>query len=122
MHDNGKLLGCFGVGYIHSQHNDLQTIRKELALGHSIMVSVNQAKLAEKQDIHNQASHSVVVNAMNDTIVYITNPGSGNPNESIMIDLFITAWEDSCCYMLHTCDKAIYMYDPVLKVMVERNC
>lgn len=122
MHDNGKLLGCFGVGYSHSQHNDLQTIRKELALGHSIMVSVNQAKLAEKPDIHNQASHSVVVNAMNDTIVYITNPGSGNPNESIMIDQFITAWEDSCCYMLHTCDKAIYMYDPVLKVMVERNC
>ena len=122
MHDNGKLLGCFGVGYTHSQHNDLQTIRKELALGHSIMVSVNQAKLAEKPDIHNQASHSVVVNAMNDTIVYITNPGSGNPYESIMIGLFITAWEDSCCYMLHTCDKAIYMYDPVLKIMVERNC
>ena len=53
------------------------------------MVSVNQAKLAGKPDIHNQASHSVVVNAMNDTIVYITNPGSGNPNESIMIDIFI---------------------------------
>ena len=86
------------------------------------MVSVNQAKLAGKPDIHNQASHSVVVNAMNDTIVYVTNPGSGNPNEGIMIDIFIKAWEDSCCYMLHTCDKAIYMYDPVLKIMVERNC
>ena len=51
MHDNGKLLGCFRVGYTHSQHNDLQTIRKELDLGHRIMVSINNAKLAGKQDI-----------------------------------------------------------------------
>ena len=122
MHDNGKLLGCFGVGYTHSQHNDLQTIRKELALGHRIMVSINHAKLAGKQDIYNQASHSVVVNAINDTIVYVTNPGSGNPNERITVDVFTAAWKDSCYYMLHTCAKAIYMYDSVLKAMMERNC
>lgn len=121
MHDNGKLLGCFGVDYRHSQHNSLQTIQKELALGHRIMVSINHAKLAGKQDIYNQASHSVVVNAINEAVVYVTNPGSGNPNERITVDVFTTAWEDSCCYMLYTCSKAIYMYDFASKTMVEQN-
>lgn len=121
MHDNGKLLGCFGVDYRHSQHNSLETIQKELALGHRIMVSINHAKLAGKQDIYNQASHSVVVNAINEAVIYVTNPGSGNPNERITVDVFTTAWEDSCCYMLYTCSKAIYMYDFTSKTMVEQN-
>ena len=121
MHDNGKLLGCFGVDYNHSQHNNLQTILKELSLGHRIMVSINHAKLAGKQDIYNQASHSVVVNAINDTTVYVTNPGSGNPNERITVDVFTAAWKDSCYYMLYTCNKATYKYDPVTKTMIEQN-
>lgn len=121
MHDNGKLLGCFGVDYRHSQHNNLQTIQNELALGHRIMVSINHAKLAGKQDIYNQASHSVVVNAINEAVVYVSNPGSGNPNERITVDVFTTAWEDSCCYMLCTCSKAMYMYDFASKTMVEQN-
>lgn len=119
MHDNGKLLGCFGVGFNHSQNNTLQTMQMELTLEHRVMVNVNHAKLAGKLDINNQASHSVVVNSVDDTCVYVSNPGSGNPNESYPIDMFCMAWKDSCFYLLSTMEKAIYKYEPIRKIMVK---
>lgn len=122
MHDNGKLLECFDIGFTHSQYNTMQTMRRELTLGHRVMVNINHAKLAGKQDIYNQASHSVVVNAVDDTYVYVSNPGTGNANERFPIDVFCVAWEDSCFYMLSTAEKALYQYDSILKYMVEVNC
>lgn len=119
MHDNGKLLGCFDVGFTHSQYNTMQTMQRELALGRRVMVNINHAKLAGKQDIYDQASHSVVVNAVDDTYVYVSNPGSGNPNEKYPVDIFYIAWKDSCFYMLSTVEKAPYQYDSISRYMVE---
>lgn len=121
MHDNGKLLECFGIEFKHSQYNTLQIIQTELALEHRVMVNVNHAKLAGKEDIYNQASHSVVVNAVDDTYVYVSNPGSGNPQEYFLVEVFCTAWKDSCFYMLSTVKKALYKYEPIQKLMVKLN-
>ena len=119
MRDNGKLLYCFGVEYTHSQHNDLDSIQKEITLSHRVMVSINHAKLAGGKDVYNQAVHSVVVNDMDERFVYIANPGTGHSNEQILRSVFIHAWEDSCCYMLSTCEAALFKYNSQSKSMVE---
>ena len=121
MHDNGYLLGCFGIKYKHSQRNKLKDLQIELELGHKVMVSVNQAKLANKADIYNQASHSVLVNVINSSFVYVMNPSSGNSNERYPTSLFYEAWRDSCFYMLSTCEKAPYQYDSQTKRMIEQE-
>lgn len=121
MHSNGYLLKCFGIKYKHSQSNGLEDLQSELELGHKVMVSVNQAKLASKIDIYNQASHSVIVNVIDSPFVYVTNPGSGNANEKYPITLFFEAWRDSGFYMLSTCEKAPYRYDSQAKRMIEQE-
>lgn len=39
MHDNGKLLGCFGIGYHPSQGNDIAGIETEISEMHRVMDS-----------------------------------------------------------------------------------
>ncbi len=120
MHSNGYLLKCFGINYKHSQSNGLEDLQSELEQGHKVMVSVNQAKLANKADIYNQASHSVIVNVIDSSFVYVMNPGSGNANEKYSITSFCESWKDSGFYMLSTCEKAPYRYDSQTKRMIEQ--
>lgn len=121
LHDNGNLLGGFGIKYKHSQYNHLFDLQQELKEGHKVMVSINHAKLARKVDIYNQASHSVIVNMIDANFAYLMNPGTGNANEKYPITVFYEAWRDSCFYMLSTCEKAPFVYDNSTKRMIEQN-
>lgn len=119
MHDNGKLLGCFGVGYHHSQGNDLAEIESEIRRTHRVMVNINHAKLAGIYDRNGQAYHAVIVSSLNGNSVYIINPSTGIMNECYSKDLFEYAWKDSDNYMLATNSKAIFEYHHISNMMIE---
>lgn len=122
MHDNGKLLGCFGIEYHHSQGNDFNDIIKELQQQHRVMVNLNRAKLWDLgvNDKHNEACHAVLVSEIvgNDNdYVSITDPANGNVNQKIAKKTFCEAWKDSQCYMLATETSAKYVYNSCSKSM-----
>lgn len=121
MHDNGKLLGSFNVAYHHSQNNGLNDIKKEISLGHRVMVNVNLAKLHAKRDKNNESSHALLVNNVDDSFIYLTNPANGIFNERHSRDFFDKAWKDSCRYMLATDTKAYFAYDPLSHMMIEEK-
>lgn len=118
MHDNGKLLGCFGIGYHHSQGNDIVGIESEISRTHRVMVNINHAKLAGMYDQNAQACHAVIVSSLDESSVYIINPSTGI-NEYYSKDLFEYAWKDSDNYMLATDTKAIFKYDHNSNMMIE---
>lgn len=124
MHDNGKLLGCFGVEYHHLQHNTLEDIVRELQQRHQVMVNVNADKLHDGPEItfrHNEASHAVLITMVSerDGCIYFTDPMTGNIDETCPIDWFQNAWKDSSCYMLATDSPARFCYDPTTQSMKE---
>ncbi len=122
MNDNGKLLGCFGIEYHHSQFNDLESLEQELSLGHRVMVSVNQYKLKGDYitDKHNEASHAIIVTniCLKDGFVKVTDPASGDVNRKYDIVDFTEAWKDSHQYMLATDNPAIFEYNPFTGTMI----
>lgn len=118
MHDNGKLLGCFGIGYHHSQGNDIAEIELEIRKTHRVMVNINHAKLAGKHDQNGQACHAVIVYSLVNDSVFVINPSTGI-NEYYSKDLFEDAWKDSDNYMLATDSKAVFEYDHISNMMIE---
>lgn len=121
LRDNGKLLGCFGVEYHHSQNNKIEDIRREIDSGHCVMVSLNHSKLNGGDDIYGQAAHAVIIRSVEPDGVIITDPSTGNAARSCEAALFTEAWQDSDFYMLSTTQKATYVYDPHQKQMIENN-
>ena len=123
MQDNGKLLGCFGVGYQHSQDNSIAGLKKELQLQHRIMVNVNRSKLVGGLlDKHDEACHALIVTDVDDVInntVSVIDPANGDVNRQYPLLRFIHAWKDSDYYMLSTITPALYQYDPTSKMMIE---
>ncbi len=124
MCDNGKLLGCFGVGYHHLQHNTIEDIKNELNQGHRVMVNVNADKLHEGTEViyrHNDASHAILISIVNKEsgFVFFTDPMTGNVDERCPITWFQYAWQDSVCYMLATECPARFRYDPITQSMKE---
>lgn len=119
MCNNGKLLGCFGIEYRHSQKNRIEDIISEKKRNHCVMVCLNHAKLSGIRDEYNQAAHGVLIRSIDDNNVCITNPSSGNVREYHPISTFRMAWKDSDFYMLNTTDKALFEYDPNEKMMIE---
>ena len=124
MHDNGKLLGCFGIGYNHSQNNDLHGLKFELQQQHRVMVNINKSKLCADseeaaQDRHHEACHAVIVTRVlkDESYVQITDPSTGYAEVMASAMDFTKAWEDSDCYMLATDAPARYEYDPISKTM-----
>ena len=124
MRDNGKLLGCFGIGYHHLQHNTIEDIENELNQGHRVMVNVNADKLHEGTEViyrHNEASHAILISMVNKEsgFVFFTDPMTGNVDEPCPITWFQYAWQDSVCYMLATECPARFRYDPITQSMKE---
>ncbi len=123
MNDNGKLLGCFGINYRHSQFNDLDTLKKEILRRHRVMVNVNRNKLLGiiTPNDKNEACHAILVTAVdeNDEFVKITDPANGDVNRKHNIHNFVKAWEDSLFYMLATEYAALYEYEPLSRTMIE---
>lgn len=124
MHDNGKLLGCFGIGYHHLQHSTVEDIAWELQQGHRVMVNVNADKLHEGPEVsfrHNEASHAVLITMVSkgDGCLFFTDPMTGNIDEPCPIEWFQNAWRDSVCYMLATDCPARFHYDPTTQSMKE---
>lgn len=115
MSDNGKLLGCFGIAYHHSQSNSVQDIRREIDEGHRVMVNVNRHKLYDDNRFCNvcEASHAVIVRDidLSRNVVVLTNPATGHIAETYALEIFDKAWTDSCRYMLATDSPAKYEYD-----------
>lgn len=118
-HDNGKLLGCFGIGYQHSQGNGIEDILRQKQQKHCVMVCLNHEKLSGGEDVYNQAAHAVLIADVDDTNVHITNPATGCARETYSIDTFFKAWKDSDCYMLTTTEDMLYVYDPSRRMMIE---
>ncbi len=119
LSDNGKLLGCFGIRYIHSQKNGIEDIILERQSNHCVMVCLNHAKLSGIPDEYNQAAHGVLIKRIDDRKVWITNPSTGYVSEMYPMDTFYEAWRDSDFYMLRTTEKALFEYDADKKMMVE---
>ncbi|MCQ2076321.1 MAG: hypothetical protein MJZ20_04690 [Bacteroidaceae bacterium] len=119
MHDNGKLLGCFGVDYEHSQGNNIANLKVELELCHRVMVSLNKVKLDGYMDPKSKALHAVIVTSIELDVVNIINPANGILNEEITINTFCKAWGDSHYYMLSTIKRALYKYDSSSCSMIE---
>ena len=122
MHGNGKLLGCFNIGYHHLQHNTVEDIVRELQQGHRVMVNVNADKLHEGPEVafrHNEASHAILITMVRkaDGRILFTDPMTGNIDETCPIDWFQNAWKDSACYMLATDCPARFYYDPATQSM-----
>lgn len=115
MSDNGKLLGCFGIAYQHSQSNSVQDIRREIDEGHRVMVNINRHKLYDDNRFRNvcEASHAVIVRDidLSRSVVVLTNPATGYIAETYALEIFDKAWTDSCRYMLATDSPAKYEYD-----------
>ena len=93
MHDNGKLLGCFGIRYHHLQYNTVEDIVRELQQGHRVMVNVNADKLHDGPKVafrHNEASHAVLITMVSrsDGCIFFTDPMTGNIDEPCPIDWF----------------------------------
>ncbi len=123
MNDSGKLLGCFGINYRHSQSNDLDVLSRELRQRHRVMVNVNRHKLLGINivDRHNEASHAIIVTEIDadEGIVRIIDPATGDVNRKYDIHNFMRAWKDSLFYMLATESAASYEYDPHSRTMIE---
>ena len=124
MQNNGKLLGCFGIGYHHLQHNTVEDIVRELQQGHRVMVNVNADKLHEGPEVpfrHNEASHAVLITMVSksDGCLFFTDPMTGNIDEPCPIEWFQNAWKDSVYYMLATEFPARFYYDPTTQSMKE---
>lgn len=123
MSDNGKLLGCFGIAYHHSQSNSVQDIRREIDEGHRVMVNVNRHKLYDDNRFRNvcEASHAVIVRDidLSRNVVVLTNPATGHIAETYALEIFDKAWIDSCRYMLATVSPAKYEYDSHTRSMRE---
>lgn len=117
MHDNGKLLGSFGIEYHHSQGNNLNDITNEIRQCHRIMVNVNSVKLSGAESCHMEACHSVILSGIDEKFVYITDPAHGCINKPYTIDIFMHAWSDSYYYLLATNISAPFEYDPISKTM-----
>lgn len=115
MRNNGKLLGCFGIDYHHSQYNDIISIQNELSRGHRVMVNLNKAKLfgEKEKEGHHEACHAVVVTQISseDGWVLVMDPAMGDARQRHSLQTFKESWEDSNCYMLATKEKATYCYD-----------
>lgn len=122
MCDNGKLLGCFGIGYHHLQYNTVEDVVRELKLGHRVMVNVNPDKLHDGPEVsfrHNEASHAVLITMVSESkgFIFFTDPMTGNIDDLCPIDWFQNAWNDSACYMLATDASALFRYDPATQSM-----
>lgn len=125
MSNNGKLLGCFGIEYHHSQSNTLQDIQLELSNGHRVMVNVSLAILSGQivEDRHHEAGHAVVVTNVvggGNGYVDIINPATGQVNQRCELIKFETAWSNSRCYMLATTAQAQFMYDGIARKMKKK--
>lgn len=123
MHNNGKLLGCFGVKYHHQQYNTVEDIANELRLAHRVIANVNPDKLhyAPSESFRNNtASHSVLINHVDKESgkIFIIDPMSGNIDEPCPISWFLHAWADSLSYMLATDIPAAYQYNAITKTMI----
>lgn len=125
MRNNGKLLGCFGIGYHHSQYNDILKLTSELNLGHRVMVNLNRAKLfgEKEKDRHHEACHAVIVTQISheDGCVFVMDPANGDARQQHTIQAFVESWKDSNCYMLATDTKAIFQYDAKSQTMKKIN-
>ena len=122
MRDNGKLLGCFGIGYHHLQHSTIEEIESELNQEHRVMVNVNADKLHEGPEVsyqHHEASHAVLISRVSKDgeSLFLTDPMTGNVEEPCPIAWFQYAWQDSVCYMLATDSPARFRYDPATQSM-----
>ncbi len=125
MRDNGKLLGCFGIEYHHSQYNNLLQIEKELAHGHRVMVNLNKAKLfgeIEKEG-HHEACHAVVITQISKANgwLLVMDPAKGDARQKHSIPTFVGAWRDSNNYMLATSKPALYRYDADSMIMMKEE-
>ena len=126
MRDNGKLLGCFGIGYHHSQNNTIEALKNELLKRHRIMVNLSHAILTGKadEDKHHEACHAVIVTQIvdgKDGYVVVTDPAEGCANKRYRIDDFIKAWNTSNHYYLATDSSAQYEYDAETQTMKPLN-
>ena len=119
MHDNGKLLGCFGVTYHHSQNNTIDMLCSELSKGHRIMVNVSLPRLEGCYISGCGASHAIIVTSVESDAVSIINPSKGIMDEKIGRDIFYTAWKDSAFYMLSTNEHVMYKYSSGMHSMIK---
>ncbi len=121
MRYNGRLLGCFGIAYHHTQNSTITQIILELKCHHRVMVNVNKSKLAGIETPYPDASHSVIVNDVTDDWVYITDTALGCVGKKYSILGFMRAWEDSLNYMLATSEPAEYEYNALMRKMQKLN-
>lgn len=123
MRDNGKLLGCFGVEYHHSQYNTIESVVQELKMYHKVMVNINSYKIRvdNMSLINGIVPHAVLLEHVDvyGKVVYITDPGTGNMCEPVPMVMFENAWHDSFCYMLATDNPAKYYYDADMQTLKE---
>ena len=123
MRNNGKLLGCFGIDYHHSQGNTIWMLKEELSKRHCVMVNLNHVKLSGEivaGSYSDEACHAVIVSQVvigRKGTVSVINPASGQVNQKCKMRSFLSAWEDSKNYMLATNIPALYKYDIASKSM-----
>lgn len=115
MRDNGKLLGCFGIAYRHSQHHTVGSIILELHAGHDVMVNINRQKLYGGETPYRDACHSVLLTDCDQSSICIIDPADGAANRELHISDFLRAWEDSENYMLSTTETRKFYYNTSLR-------
>lgn len=98
----GKLLEHKGLGVVRKYNSTIEDVRKRLGAGCAVIVAVDSDKLyPERPDEEDATNHAVVLTGITSDAVTIYDPGN-KTKVDINLQLFISAWKESDCYMVST--------------------
>lgn len=121
LHNIGNLTGSRGLGISHRYECSINDINEALTAGHIVLAAIDSSKLksdkAERQEKDKQEGeqpdHVVIIEAIDDDVVKITDPSTTQQYDSYPLQQFLDAWEDSSRYIIIISDGQEYDPHPI---------
>ena len=113
LHHIGRLFEINHFSVVRRYDCDLDIIGQEIADGCHIIAVVNAEKLyGSAPQIKDNPNHAVVVLSASDNKILIYDPQQ-NREVEYQPDVFISAWQDSHCYIVSVIERGLRHYDPM---------
>lgn len=121
LHNIGRLAGARGLSVSHRYHCTVDDIKEALAADNVVIAAVDINELTgdyirEQHNDHTVGltpNHVVVINAITDEGVEITDSSTTAPHDTYPLSQFMDAWNDSACYLIIISNSDEYIPHPI---------
>lgn len=112
LYNVGRILEGYGLSVTRHFNSSVNHLKQCLKRNESLIAIVNEEILSGEANSDGQPNHAICILSVEDELVRVFNPTTGNTEDSYPLDGFVKAWETSRNYVVAVGEKGDKLYEP----------